>query len=247
MSAPGIRYVTLLASLAALVVLLAANARYVYSDDLDRLPRLTAAHVADPRYAGSTFLLEGQVESAGASTQGILFFGLHQPEHDLNITVPVFPSVGSPAVRPRRGDRVRVTGNLGMYRGQPQLKPLSADHVQVVGRSADTGAAAPIRPWDRSDGAVPLGAAATAAGETLLVGPLAAVEVEPFTSRAGRRHLRLTLADGDSTVQGIAYEGDWSDAHADLLASGAFVVVTAEISEYRGQPSLVVKQIHSVD
>lgn len=121
-------------SLAALLALFAANARYAYSDALDELPRLTASHVADPRFAGATFRFEGQVRSVGASSQGILFLSVYQPEQDLNIDVPMFPSLGSPPVRPARGETVRVTGNLGMYRGQPQLRPLSAAHVQVLAR-----------------------------------------------------------------------------------------------------------------
>ena len=245
MSGRSVKSVTLLACVAALIVLFAANARYVYSDSLDRVPRLTAGHIADPRFAGSTFRVEGEVRSVGTSSNGIMFIDLYQPEQDLNIDVPVFPSVGSPPVRPGRGDVVRVTGNLGTYRGQPQLGPLSAAHVEVLAAAA--AAAPPVRPWNPSDTAVALGAAAARIGETLLVGPLTAIDVEPFTSRAGRRHVRLVLADPESTVQGIVYQGDWADDHVELLQSGASIVVTAEIEEYRDRPSLVVRQIHTLD
>ena len=245
MSARRVKSVTLLACVAALTVLFAANARYVYSDSLDRVPRLTAGHIADPRFAGSTFRVEGEVRSVGTSSNGIMFIDLYQPEQDLNIDVPVFPSVGSPPVRPGRGDVVRVTGNLGTYRGQPQLGPLSAAHVEVLTPAAAT--APPVRPWNPSDTAVTLGAAATRIGETLLVGPLTAIDVEPFTSRAGRQHVRLVLADPESTVQGILYQGDWTEDHVTLLKSGEPLIVAAEISEYRDRPSLVVRQIHTLD
>ena len=247
MSGRSLRSVALLASLAALVVLFAANARYVYSDDLDRLPQLTAAHIADPRFAGSTFRLEGQVRRVGTSSQGILFIDMYEPEQDLNIDVPMFPSLGSPAVRPATGDVVRVTGNLGTYRGQPQLRPLSAAHVEVLAQSARGDAAPPIQPWNRSALAVPLGAATSRIGETLLVGPLTAIDVEPFTSRAGRQHLRLVLADAETTAQGIVFQGDWTEDHVALLESGAPVVVTAEIDEFRDRPSLVLKRVWTVD
>ena len=247
MSARGIRSVMLLASLAALVVLFAANARYVYSDDLDRLPQLTAAHIADPRFAGSTFRLEGQVRRVGTSSQGILFIDIYEPEQDLNIDAPMFPSLGSPVVRPAPGDVVRVTGNLGTYRGQPQLRPLSAAHVEVLAQAARGDTAPPIQPWNRSASAVPLGAATSRSGETLLVGPLTAIDFEPFTSRAGRWHVRLLLADAETTAQGIVFQGDWTDDHVALLESGAPVVVTAEIDEYRDRPSLVLKRIWTVD
>ena len=250
MSARGIQSVTLLASLAALVVLFAANARYVYSDDLDQLPQLTAAHIADPRFAGSTFRLEGQVRRVGTSSQGILFVDIYEPEQDLNIDVPMFPSLGSPAVRPAPGDVVRVMGNLGTYRGQPQLRPLSAAHVEVLAQSARGDTAPPIQPWNRSAPAVPLGAATSRIGETLLVGPLTAIDVEPFTSRAGRQHVRVVLADladAETTAQGIVFQGDWTEDHVALLESGVPVVVTAEIDEYRDRPSLVLKRIWTVD
>ena len=247
MNARSIRSVTLLASLAALVVMFAANARYVYSDDLDRLPPLTAAHVADPRFAGSTFRLEGQVQRVNTSSQGIVFVNVYEPAEDLNITAPMFPSLGSPAVRPAPGDVVRVTGNLGTYRGQPQLRPLSAAHVEVLAQAARGDTAAPIQPWNRSVPAIPLGAATSRIGETLLVGPLAAIDVEPFTSRAGRQHVRLVLADAEITAQGIVFEGDWTDDHVALLDSNQPVVVTAEISEYRDRPSLVLKRIWTLD
>lgn len=247
MSERSLRSITLGACLAALLVLLAVNARYVYSDELDRLPQLTAGHIADPRFAGATFAFTGRVTSAGRSAQGITFIDVQQPEQDLNINVPVFPSVGSPPLRPRRGDVVRITGNLGMYEGRPQIKPLSAAHVEVLTRPAADELAPPLRAWDGSAAAIPLAVAATRLGATLHTGPLTATAVEPFTSRAGRRHVRLTLADADSAVQAILYEGDWTDAHVALLESGASIVVTAEIDEYRGQPSLVIRQIHTLD
>ena len=239
--------VTLLSCLAALVVLFAANARYVYSDALHQVPRLTAGHVADPRFAGATFQLEGQVRRVGRSRQGITFFRVYQAEQDLNIDVPVFPSLGSPAVTPARGDTVRVTGNLGMYRGQPQIKPLSAAHVQVLRASDATHAAAPIQQWDPQDPVVPIGAATARMGETLPVGPLTATGVDKFTSRAGREHVRLVLADPDNTVQGIMYAGDWTDNVVELLKSGAPVVLMAEISEYRSRPSLVAREVFTLD
>ena len=247
MSVRAVKSVTLVASLAALVVLFAANARYVYSDALQQLPPLTAGHIADPRFAGATFRFEGEVRSVGASSQGILFIAAYQAEHDLNIDIPLFPSLGSPPVRPARGDLIRVTGNLGVYRGQPQIKPLSAAHLQVLARSAGAHDIPPVQPWDRSVAAVPLAAATARMDETLVVGPLTAIEVEPFTSRAGRQHVRLALADEEHTAQGIMYEGDWADDHVKLLKSGAPVVVTAEISEYRRRPSLVVRRVHTLD
>ena len=128
----GIRAAGVVCCLVALASLLAANTRYEYSHAVSDLPRLTALHIADPRFAGSTFRFEGQVRSSRALPLGIVVIGLYNPAEDINVDVSVFPSLGSLPVVPSRGETVRVTGSLGMYRGAPQLKPLSAAHVEVL-------------------------------------------------------------------------------------------------------------------
>ncbi len=154
------------------------------------------------------------------------------------LDVPVFPSLGPLPVKPVRGESVRVTGNLGSYGGLPQLRPLSAAHVLVL-RTQESGQA------------VPLAQAALRKGERLRVGPVRAVRVEPFTSRRGRHHLRLTFTDPRApereTVQGIIFQGDRTYREVELLRSGARIVVTADVDEYRGRPSLVVKRVVRAD
>ena len=239
MSVRAVKSVTLLASVAALGVLFAANARYVYSDALHQLPQLTAGHIADPRFAGSTFRFDGLVTGVSTLDSGMLIIGLRNGAADVQLDAAVFPSVGCLPHKPARGESVRVVGNLGMYRGRPQLKPLSAAHVDVISPHG-----API----------PLADAVSAAhaGETLRVGPLTATSVEPFTSRRGLEHVRLTLAAASTgsaekraTVQGVMFQGDRTDCELRLLRSAAPVVVTAEIDEYQGSPSLVVKRVVS--
>ena len=240
MTGRAAKSVTLLSSLAALAVLFAANARYVYSDALQQLPRLTAGHIADPRFAGSSFRFDGLATGVSTLRSGMLLIKLRNAEEDVNLDAAVFPSVGCLPVKPARGETVRVTGNLGMYQGRPQLKPLSAVHVEVV---------SPAGP------ATPLADAASAerAGETLRVGPLTAAAVEPFTSRRGLEHVRLTFvaprpAEGRTraTAQGVMFQGDRTDCELNLLRSGAPVEVTAEIDLYEGRPSLVVKRVVAI-
>jgi len=224
----------LMLSLAAMMGLFAVNRSWTYSDRQADLPRLTAGHIIDPRSSGATFRFEGQVTSIRMTPKKILVIRLHDPEADLHVDAPVFPSLGSLPVKPIRGETVRVTGNLGSYGGLPQLRPLSAAHVQVL-KTRETGHA------------VPLAQAAMRKGERLRVGPVQAVRVEPFTSRRGRQHVRLRFTDARAsrqvTVQGIFFEGDRTHHEVGLLRSGARVVVTADIDEYRGRPSLVVKRV----
>ena len=228
----------LVLSVAALTMLFTVNRWWGYSDEPGTLPRLTAGHIADPRSSGTTFRFEGRATSVRMTPKRILVVKLHDPELDVYLDAPVFPSLGPLPVKPVRGETVRVTGNLGSYGGLPQLSPLSAAHVQVLGSQS-------------AGQAMPLAQAATRKGERLLVGPVRAVRVEPFTSRRGRRHVRLTFADpgasGRKTVQGIIFQGDQTYHEVALLKSGAQVVVTADIDVYRERPSLVVRRVVRID
>ena len=228
----------LVLSLAALMLLFAVNRWWRYPDLHADLPRLTSGHIADPRSSGASFRFEGRVTSVRMTPKKILVVRLHDPELDIYLDVPVFPSLGPLPVKPVRGESVRVTGNLGSYGGLPQLRPLSAAHVLVL-RTQESGQA------------VPLAQAALRKGERLRVGPVRAVRVEPFTSRRGRHHLRLTFTDPRApereTVQGIIFQGDRTYREVELLRSGARIVITADVDEYRGQPSLVVKRVVRAD
>ena len=131
LSARGRRGV-LAACVAALVAIFAARACYEYPAATARLPRLAPGHFVDPRYWGASFQLVGEVRSARRLPQGIVLLDVFDAERDMRIDVSSFPSLGTLRDQPERGDMVRVTGSLGMYRGRPQLKPLSAAHVQVL-------------------------------------------------------------------------------------------------------------------
>ncbi len=235
------RVAVIVAAVAALIVLFVANRRYIYPESLRMLPALTAAHIADPRYSGATFQLEGLVDSVRTSRQEIIFIRMHQTEEDVFIHVPVFPSLGRLRVKPKCGETLRVTGNLGMYSGRPQLRPLSVEHVKLVsvehvklaGRLADS---------------VSVADAVARVGETLLVGPVIAVKAEYFKSRAGLKHLRLKLADasGGATVAGIMFEGNRADCEVGLLWSDGPFLVRARVELFRGAPSLNVQRVLAV-
>ncbi|MXY25580.1 MAG: hypothetical protein F4Y45_13825 [Acidobacteria bacterium] len=234
-----LRYPVAVAALVALTVLFITNRRYVYSESLGLLPALTAAHIVDPRHAGATFRLEGRVISVRATRQGIVIIETHDPAEDLYVDVPVFPSLGCLPLKPVRGEAVRVTGNLGMYAGQPQIRPLSAPHVEVLDLPGDPVSAA---------------AAAEQVGATLLIGPVVAVDAEFFESRAGLEHLRLTLADAGEPagaagppVEGILFQGEQTDCEVDLLLSNDPFLVTAEVEMFQGAPSFNVRRAFPLD
>ena len=127
------RPIAILAAVVSLAVMFTANERYVYPEAVADLPLLTARHIADPRFSGATFRFEGEVQSVVRLPQGIVILDLYDAGEDVNVGVSVFPSLGSLPVVPSRGAVVRITGGLGMFRGQPQIRPLSAAHVEVLG------------------------------------------------------------------------------------------------------------------
>ncbi len=164
---------------------------------------------------------------------------LQDQDEDITVDVPVFPSVGCLPVKPVRGEMLRVTGNLGMYFGRPQLRPLSASHV------------APPTPRGNP---VSVAAAAERVGETLLVGPVTLVSSEFFESRAGLRHLRLTLGDAGANaprsaaqVAGIMFEGEQTACEVARLRSKEPVLATVKVGLYQGVPSLSVLRVIPVD
>lgn len=216
-------------------VLWVANQRYDYPELLDDAPQPTMAHFIDPRFAGTTFQVEGVVESVQSLPRGLTIINLSLAESNSAIDVAVFPSLGDLPVKLVRGDRARVTGTLGTYRGRLQIKPLSVEQVLVS---------------TPSDTALRLAEAAERVGETLHVGPLTSLQTEFFTSSANLRHLRLVLADPDDPdsrgQQGIMYEGDHTPCELDLLLSSDPFMVTARIETFQEAPSLVVNRVFPV-
>ena len=232
------RFVSLILGLAAIAVLFVSNTRYVYSENLDKLPQLTVLHIANPQFAGSTFRFDGRVKTVRRiPASGMVVVPLHSAETDLHLDVVVFPGVGTLLERPVTGDIVRVTGNLGLYQGRPQIKPLSSAHIQILPSDCSARFLADLL-------------ASYKIGQTWCVGPLVATKVEAFTSRRGRRHVRLEFIESQSSpgeerhvVAGIMFDGEWTDRDVAMLRSGAPVNVTARIDEYRSELSLVVKRV----
>ncbi len=222
---------------AALVTVFATTIRYTYPSTLTLLPKVTAPHVADPSYSGTTFQFEGRVTRVSTLPSGILILRLYDPTMDMNMESSVFPSLGCLPEKPIRDETVRITGNLGMYRGRPQIRPLSADHVQVL---------VPLE----NAALMPLSAVISGqSGRHVLAGPLTVDRISSFTSQSGGRHVRLELSDArpegtsQANVNGVMFEGDQTACELRRLSSGRAVVVGAEVTTYNGAPSLTIKRV----
>ena len=221
-------------ALAGVVLLFVAARWYRYPEALRDAPTVTAAHLADPRFAGGAVQVTGQVRSVRSLPREMLVIELFEPGEDVYLQVPVFPRLGCLPDRPVRDEIVRIYGSLGAYAGRPQIRPLSADHVNLES------------PPDVSE-AVSLREASERIGETLLVGPLRAIAVEPFTSRAGRDHFRLEFAEpgepATGVVGGVLFEGNAGHCQLARLKAREPYFVTATVEEFDGAPSLNVQRV----
>ena len=220
------------------VLLLLLAARWVRDPEaLQDAPEVTAAHLADPRFAGGTVQISGRVRSVRSLPREMLVIQVYEPGEDVYLQVPLFPRLGCLPVRPIRDEVVRIYGSLGTYGGLPQVRPLSAEHVT-------------LEEPPRAGSAVSLREASTRVGEMLLVGPLRADSVEPFTSRAGRDHFRLRFRDpGDpatEVVGGVLFEGNAGHCQLVRLRSADPFFVTAAVEEFGGAPSLNVRRVLTV-
>ena len=145
----------------------AVNNQWSYGS-LGETRHLTSDDLLTPENRGQTFLFKGVVAFFFRTRNDLFILILKSDDGKISIQVPVWPSFGE-LPRVRRGDTVEIVGNLGKYRGKWQLNPLSTEHIRII---------------DEQDYslAVPLSLALKRVNETLLIGPVDAVDAVPFTS-----------------------------------------------------------------
>ena len=228
------RVISVVLALAGVLWLLSLNQRYNYGDLENTIPILTAPKVTASDSVGRTYRFNGTVASAFRTRQNMLVVQAFNTTTNVNIEIPIFPSLGRISQSPSKGDSISVVGNLGFYRGRPQLRPLSLDQLQIS-RGESPGQRFSLTEALRHQGA------------TAWVGPVVGVRAEKFTSRSGREHIRFTVREGALTANGILFQGDWAPSDIDLLRSGRAIRLQAKIDSYRGQPSLVTSRIQTVE
>lgn len=124
------------------------------------------------------------------------------------------------------GELVQVQGYERRWRGRRFLIPLSRPSVQRVTSS-------PIK----------LAEACQLEPGRLSVFQAQCEDAELFTSRAGKKHLRFILVDGDIRCQAILYEGTFGSGEQALISSGATLQFQARTSRYRSKPSMEVRKV----
>ena len=209
----------------------AVNSHWSYGP-LEQTSRLTSEHLLNPESRGRPFLFKGIVTFFFRTRNDLFILSLKSEDGGKTIQVPLWPSFGE-LPRVRRGDTVEIVGNLGKYRGQWQLNPLSTEHIRIV---------------DEQDYslAVPLSLALKRIDETLLIGPVEAVEAIPFISKtSGKKHLRIIVRDPDGDAEGIIFEGNWDEIDLKTFRKKQTVYLKAKVGLYRGKPSLQTMSVKS--
>lgn len=218
---------------AAVFILIGFNKNYSYGDQAS-YTKLTAAAIVDPTNQGMTFRLSGHVINTFTTSQGLIILTVQNRAESLTIDVPIFPSIGKLETKPTTGDAVAVVGNLGQYKGRPQLRPLSAELIEVK----SVGTISPELAHKLSD-AIKTGSNSG----PLLIGPVSAVSSKTFRSKAGKKHLKVVLKDKTAIAEGIIWESGWDEALRGRLDGGAEFYVYAKVGTFQNQPSLTIDTI----
>lgn len=230
------RFSILAASVFCLAALFLFNKDYVHPQVLDNVPEITALHIKNPSAKGKTFKITGTLESSFKTKTGIVFLKIHNRKHNLSMNVVVFPNLGKMKTKLWPRSRIEVIGNLDFYKGKPQLMPLSIDHVILVDERINKKDAVALREISEK-----------LFEKNVLVGPVEVLRAEPFISRKQKRHVRLTLADSTSVVNGIMFEGIWTESDLyrlqKLQNSQDKLFLIADIGTYRQQPSIIVRNL----
>lgn len=181
---------------------------------------------------------EGIVTNSWRSKQGIRFLTVKGQEGQFGVSF--FPSLGKLPFVPREGDLVKVTGLLDTYQQKPQISPLSTKTITLISEADRTQKLESIDPYRT----VAFDQLEDYMGQTVWIENIEGVFVEKFTSRKGYRMLRFNVSDNQANlVQGIFAEGNWDKQTYQLLASRQPITMLAEVGTFRGDISLIGKQI----
>lgn len=220
-------------ALAAIFTLFVISQSHSYDHDAD-YQTLSSTIIADPVNQGMTFSFSGTIIDAHTTRQGLIILKVQNRQSNLTIDVPIFPSIGKLETTPQTGDSISLVGNLGQYKGKPQLQPLAAELIQVQQNSHIDPEVSHTLREAIVDGNQNV---------TLLIGPVSAVSTQTFTSKSGKTHLKVVLRDPTALVEGVIWAGNWDQALRNQLGSKAAFHVNAKVGSFRGQPSLTINKV----
>ena len=187
---------------------------------------------------GKLVSTEGVVVNSWRSKQGMRFLTIKGREGQFDVSF--FPSLGKLPFVPREGDLIKVTGLLDTYKQKPQISPLSTKTITLIGEVDRTQELKSINPYET----VAFDQLEDYMGQTVWIKNIKGVSVEKLTSKKGYKMLRFQVSDNkENLVQGIFAEGNWDKQTYQLLASQQPIKMLAELSTFRGNISLIGRQI----
>lgn len=206
-------------------------------------PRLSEAFIysGEPissNSIGKLVVSEGIVIKSYRSKQGIQFLNLKGQKGEY--TVSFFPSLGELSYVPDRGDLVKITGLLNIYKKQTQISPLSYQSITKIidKQSSISDNSNPYRIVDIKE----LG---EYMGQTVWINNLYPKKVEKFTSKKGYKMLRFQANSSDGlSIEGVFFEGNWDKNTVDIMRSSKKrISILATVSEFNRKISLNAKRV----
>lgn len=203
-----------------------------------------------PQYVGQTITVEGDIV-ATFDSGSVIFLNFSDNRSDFTLVVfqedadsfPVAPDVAY------RGQRVRATGEVELYRNRPEIVLRSPDQIEIVGAASG---ALPVEPETRGGTAIDLGGASQPAGGAAIpwqeagqhMGQTVTVEGDIVRSYNSGKVAFLNFAEeyqGTFTVAIFASDfGQWPET-PDQYYLDQRIRVTGVVKEYQGAPEMIVE------
>ncbi|WP_058765807.1 MULTISPECIES: OB-fold nucleic acid binding domain-containing protein [Exiguobacterium] len=218
-----------------LISFLSINGWLVYSntnsEDIDKeLSIVSLAKLSDLK-AGEPLRVVGVVRSNYISKEGILSVALHDGIGEIKISM--FPSYGKLDHELKIGDKVQVQGVLLKYKEQYQIQPFSKNSIKLLERDSNN-----IQLPN-----VSLNEVEEYINEKILVRAVKAEDVQLFTSKAGKNHVRFRLNQEQSHVEAVMFESTWSKEDVTILKNVQSIDLIATVSMYKDELSLNVHEV----
>lgn len=140
---------------------------------------------------------------------------------DLQIGITLFPSMGILNHDFELGDKVRVIGLIDKYKQKIQLRPLSKESIMIVDKhTMDFWTLFPT---------VELHQVKDYAGGSVIIDPVYIMNVKDIRSSKGKHHIAFEVYDGENKINGIFFDGSWTNNELENIKSYSVPFVKTRI------------------
>lgn len=163
------------------------------------------------------------------------------PNHKIQRIIPILPSIRMPRSQLKSLDHTK-TDDPGSRLFQEWL---DQDREKTRHRKPQFKLDELLRPDKQSINLAQ--AVKNNSNSPMRIGPVTASYTEPFTSKAGKKHLRVVLQDHSLSVDGIIWESHWTEEQYNQMKLKKPFHINAKVSEYQGKTSLTIDQVELSD